>query len=47
MAEAGIHFLAKFRAQMCAADCANPRRLERVDFQGVRQIRGGLFMPKL
>jgi hypothetical protein len=29
MAGAGIQSLAKFRAQMCAADCGNPRRLER------------------
>jgi hypothetical protein len=26
---AGIQSLAKFRAQMCVADCGNPRRLER------------------
>jgi hypothetical protein len=29
MAGAGIQSLAKFRAQMCAAYCGNPRRLER------------------
>jgi hypothetical protein len=29
MAGAGIQSLAKFRTQMCAADCGNPRRLER------------------
>jgi hypothetical protein len=29
MAGAGIQSLAKFRAQMCAADYGNPRRLER------------------
>jgi hypothetical protein len=29
MAGAGIQSLAKFRAQMCAADCGNPLRLER------------------
>jgi hypothetical protein len=28
MAGAGIQSLAKFRAQMCATDCGNPRRLE-------------------
>jgi hypothetical protein len=28
MAGAGIQSLAKFRAQMCVADCGNPRRLE-------------------
>jgi hypothetical protein len=28
MAGAGIQSLAKFRAQMSAADCGNPRRLE-------------------
>jgi hypothetical protein len=29
MAGAGIQSLAKFRAQMCAADCGNLQRLER------------------
>jgi hypothetical protein len=29
MVGAGIPSLAKFRAQMCATDCGNPRRLER------------------
>jgi hypothetical protein len=47
MAGAGIHSLAKFRAQICAADCGHPRRLEQIAKNKitVARIATGLTLP--